>query len=254
MTVPTTIDATAFLGKHLEGDGDVDLLRSMFATFAEALMSAEASMQCNARYGERTGGAGELPQRLPPPRLGHEGRYDRSRHPEAAPGRPIARVPLVAAPMRQAGPRGRDLPGLCGRSLDETRRRPREGGGDGRHLEVGGLPPRRWLRIPGSRRRGGRGRARPPRAWGARGTRRTWRSRPCPRPTSSSRCSRPPGWPEGEVHHPGVQDVAPQAWAPRVGFAGPDQHRVAASRRPPPPPSSPRSSHPRAIGCGRRLR
>ena len=54
MTVPTTIDATAFLGKHLEGDGDVDLLRSMIATFAEALMSAEASMQCNAGYGERT--------------------------------------------------------------------------------------------------------------------------------------------------------------------------------------------------------
>ena len=55
MTVPTTIDAAAFLGKHLEaGDGDVDLLRSMIATFAEALMSAEASMQCNAGYGERT--------------------------------------------------------------------------------------------------------------------------------------------------------------------------------------------------------
>jgi len=54
VTVPTTIDAAAWLGKHLEGDDvDADLVRSM-AAFAEALMSAQASMQCNAGYGERT--------------------------------------------------------------------------------------------------------------------------------------------------------------------------------------------------------
>jgi transposase-like protein len=55
VTVPTTIDAAAWLGKHLEGDDvDTDLVRSMLAAFAEALMSAQASMQCNAGYGERT--------------------------------------------------------------------------------------------------------------------------------------------------------------------------------------------------------
>jgi len=55
VTVPTTIDAGAWLSKYLEGaDGDQDLARAMLAAFAEALMSAQASMQCNAAYGERT--------------------------------------------------------------------------------------------------------------------------------------------------------------------------------------------------------
>jgi len=55
VNVPTTIDAAAWLGKYLEGaDGDQDLARAMLAAFAEALMSAQASMQCNAAYGERT--------------------------------------------------------------------------------------------------------------------------------------------------------------------------------------------------------
>ena len=55
MTVPTTIDAGAWLSKHLEGDDvDTDLPRSMLEAFAEALMSAQASMQCNAAYGERS--------------------------------------------------------------------------------------------------------------------------------------------------------------------------------------------------------
>jgi transposase-like protein len=55
VTVPTTIDASGWLSKYLEGaDGDTDLARAMLGAFAEALMSASASMQCNAGYGERT--------------------------------------------------------------------------------------------------------------------------------------------------------------------------------------------------------
>ncbi len=55
MTVPTNIDAMAWLRKHLDGpDGDGDLARAMLQRFAEAVMSAQASMQCNAAYGERT--------------------------------------------------------------------------------------------------------------------------------------------------------------------------------------------------------
>ena len=55
MTVPTTIDASAWLSKYLVGeDADTDLARSMLQAFAEVLMSAQASMQCNAAYGERT--------------------------------------------------------------------------------------------------------------------------------------------------------------------------------------------------------
>ena len=52
MTVPTTIDASAWLSKLLEED-QPDLLRAMLKSFAEVLMSAEASMQCGPAYGER---------------------------------------------------------------------------------------------------------------------------------------------------------------------------------------------------------
>jgi len=55
VTVIPTLDAGAWLGKYLNGeDADTDLPRAMLAAFAEALMSAQASMQCNAAYGERT--------------------------------------------------------------------------------------------------------------------------------------------------------------------------------------------------------
>ncbi len=55
MTVPTTIDAAGWLSNHLEGDnGDTDLLRAMLKSFAETLMSAEASAMCEAGYNERT--------------------------------------------------------------------------------------------------------------------------------------------------------------------------------------------------------
>ncbi len=53
MTLPTNIDAMAWLRKHLDGP-DCDLARGMLQSFAEALMSAQASMQRNAAYGERT--------------------------------------------------------------------------------------------------------------------------------------------------------------------------------------------------------
>jgi putative transposase len=53
VTVPTTIDASAWLSKLLE-ENQPDLLRAMLKSFAEVLMSAEASMQCGAAYGERT--------------------------------------------------------------------------------------------------------------------------------------------------------------------------------------------------------
>jgi putative transposase len=55
VTVPTTIDAAGWLRNHLDSeDGDGDLTRAMVKAFAESLMSAEASMQCQAGYGERS--------------------------------------------------------------------------------------------------------------------------------------------------------------------------------------------------------
>lgn len=57
MAVPTTIDAAGWLGKYLEADdADTDLPRAMLAAFAEALMSAQASLQCGAGYNERSEG------------------------------------------------------------------------------------------------------------------------------------------------------------------------------------------------------
>jgi len=55
VTVPTTIDASAWLNNYLSGeDADTDLARAMLQTFAETLMSAQASMQCDAAYNERS--------------------------------------------------------------------------------------------------------------------------------------------------------------------------------------------------------
>jgi len=51
--VPNTMDALAWLRKHLD-EADPDLLRSMVKAFADQLMSAEASALCNAGYGEIT--------------------------------------------------------------------------------------------------------------------------------------------------------------------------------------------------------
>ena len=50
---PTSIEALAWL-REQAGAADSDLLREMVRTFAEALMSAEASALCNAGFGERT--------------------------------------------------------------------------------------------------------------------------------------------------------------------------------------------------------
>ena len=55
MTVPTTVDAAVWLRNFLESpDADPDLMRAMLQAFAEVLMSADASAQCGAGYGERS--------------------------------------------------------------------------------------------------------------------------------------------------------------------------------------------------------
>ncbi len=53
MAVPNMMDPLEWLRQHL-GELEPDLVRSMLATFAEQLMSADAQMSCNAGYGERT--------------------------------------------------------------------------------------------------------------------------------------------------------------------------------------------------------
>jgi putative transposase len=53
VAVPNMMDPLEWLRQHL-GELDPDLVRSMLATFAEELMSADASAACNAGFGERT--------------------------------------------------------------------------------------------------------------------------------------------------------------------------------------------------------
>jgi transposase-like protein len=56
--------AAELMRKYLN-EADPDLLRSMVQSFAEALMSAEASGLCNAEYGEGHRRPVELEERLP---------------------------------------------------------------------------------------------------------------------------------------------------------------------------------------------
>jgi putative transposase len=52
--VTTSIETLQWLRERV-AEADADLLREMLRTFAEGLMSAEATALCNADYGERTG-------------------------------------------------------------------------------------------------------------------------------------------------------------------------------------------------------
>ena len=78
-----------------------DLLREMIKGFAQRMMDAEVEARCNAGYGGDPR-AGEFPQRLPAPGVGHPGRDRRAGDPEAAPGDVLPGVP-GAPPARGAG-------------------------------------------------------------------------------------------------------------------------------------------------------
>jgi transposase-like protein len=53
MAAPHSIDAAELLEQHLQG-ASPDLLRQMIASFANAMMSAQADQVCGAGYGERS--------------------------------------------------------------------------------------------------------------------------------------------------------------------------------------------------------
>ncbi len=129
MNVPTTIDAGAWLSKHLEGaDGDTDLARSMLGSFAEAIMSP--GLDAVQRWLRRTlGRSRELTQRISHPTLGHESRHDRPGHSQTAPRGLQPRGSPQPAPALRAGVGGGDLPGLRRGGLHPSRRRPRQSHG-----------------------------------------------------------------------------------------------------------------------------
>ena len=74
MTVPTTIDAAAWLSKHLEGDDvEAGLVRSMRRVRGGVDVGPGVdAVQRRVRRTDR--GAGELPQRVSDPAVGHAGR------------------------------------------------------------------------------------------------------------------------------------------------------------------------------------
>jgi putative transposase len=53
MAAPHSVDPAALLEQHLQG-ASPDLVREMIATFANAMMSAQADQVCGAGYGERS--------------------------------------------------------------------------------------------------------------------------------------------------------------------------------------------------------
>lgn len=54
MEVPNKIHPLAWLRKHLDDEGEGDMVRDMIEGFAQVLMSAEADALCGAGYGERS--------------------------------------------------------------------------------------------------------------------------------------------------------------------------------------------------------
>ena len=118
MTVPSTIDAAAWLGKYLEGDdGDTDLARAMLQAFAETLMSAQArQLRCGLQRAQR--GAGPTRATAIGAGPGTPGRA-RSTWPcrSCEQGVYFPDWLAPAPPAGRTGPGGRDRPGLRGRGV-----------------------------------------------------------------------------------------------------------------------------------------
>ena len=72
---------------HKRGvDGDVDFLREALRVLTDALMDAEVTARIGAECGERSPDRFDVPQRLPLPPVGHQGRHDGTAHTEAERG------------------------------------------------------------------------------------------------------------------------------------------------------------------------
>jgi transposase-like protein len=84
MAAPHSVDPAALLEQHL-ADASPDLLRQMIATFANAMMSAQADQICGAGYGERSAER-TIGATATGPGMGHPGRHRRAGDPEAARG------------------------------------------------------------------------------------------------------------------------------------------------------------------------
>ena len=124
MTVNPSIDPARMLEEQLD-QASPDLLRQMLQVFINTLLRCRGRRGLRCRLRPELAGAGELPQRLPAPRLRHPRRHPRRRDPEAAPGLLLPRVaPRAPHPSRESPDlRGRDLlPPGCVDEADEQAR------------------------------------------------------------------------------------------------------------------------------------
>ena len=145
MTVPSTMDAAGWLRNHLEGDdGDGDLARAMLQAFAQALMSAEASMQCRAGYNERSEERVNSRNGYRERRVGHagSGTIDLA-VPKLREGTYYPAWLLVPSPAGRAGVGVGGRPGLRRGRVDPAGRGSGEGDGDRWDLPLAGVAPGR---------------------------------------------------------------------------------------------------------------
>ena len=155
MTVPTTIDAGAWLeqvprGRRRRprpGPGHAGRLRRG----ADARPGLDA-VRRRLRRAHR--GAGELAQRLSDAALGHPGRHDRPGRAQAPPWGLLPRVPAPAAAAGRTGPGGGGLPGLRRGGVHPPGRRPGQGHGHRGDLQVRGVADGRRARRQGGRVQG----------------------------------------------------------------------------------------------------
>jgi hypothetical protein len=95
MAAPHSVDPVSMLEQHL-ACASPDLLREMIASFANAMMCAQADQACGAGYGERSGERVKPAQRLPGAGVGYPRWNGGVGDPEAARG--LVLPGLVADP------------------------------------------------------------------------------------------------------------------------------------------------------------
>ena len=121
VAVAPTLDAYGWLCKQLE-DAEPDLLRAMVQTFAETLMSAEASALCNAGYGEITAERLNSRNGYRGPELRHPRRHDQLGNPQTPRRQLLPGLAVGAAAPLGAGVGGRRRAVLRRRRVDTSRR------------------------------------------------------------------------------------------------------------------------------------
>jgi hypothetical protein len=103
MTAVPSIDPARFLTEQLS-QASPDLMRDLLTTFRQRAALRPGRRGVWRRLRRTHAGAGQLPQRLPPPRPGHPGRHPRCRGAEAADGIAVSGVAARASQACRAGP------------------------------------------------------------------------------------------------------------------------------------------------------